>query len=290
MQEYIEKARVLMESLPYFKKFWGSTIVIKYGGNAMDDPELKKQVILDFILMKFVGIKIIVVHGGGPHITAMMKKLGKEALFLDGHRVTDTETMEITEMVLSGNINKDIVALINTNGGQAVGISGKDSCLIVADKKKDDSGKGLDFGQVGVIKTINPELLTTLTEQGFIPVVSPVAIGEDGLTYNVNADTAAAHIAARIKARRLIYITDIRGIYGDTDDEASFMESISETQVNELKVSGVISGGMLPKIDSAVMALKSDVEKVHIIDGRVEHSLLLELFTEAGVGTEIVLK
>jgi acetylglutamate kinase len=289
MQGHIEKARVLMEALPYIKKFWGSTVVVKYGGHAMDDPELKKQVILDFILMKLVGIKLVILHGGGPHISSLMKRLGKEALFIEGHRVTDSETMEITEMVLSGLINKEIVALINSNGGKAVGISGKDGKLIVADKKQDKSGKGLDFGQVGVIRKINPEILLTLTQESFIPVISPVAIGEDGATYNVNADTGAGFIASTIKARRLIYMTDIRGIYEDINDEATFKETLDEKQISDLKSRGAIEGGMIPKIDSALYALKEGVEKVHIIDGRVEHSLLLELFTEGGIGTQIVL-
>ncbi len=287
MQKYIEKARIIMEALPYIKEFYGKTIVIKYGGNAMDDPGLKLRVIQDFVLLKLIGMNIIVVHGGGPHITNLMERLGKKAVFVEGHRVTDKETMEITEMVLSGLLNKEIVAILNSNGGKAVGISGKDDNLIVAEKKEDKSGKGLDFGLVGEIISINPGLLLSLIKDGYIPVISPVAIGEDGNTYNVNADTAAGEIAESVKAAKLIYLTDIKGIYSDLNDETTFLDSINETDVIKMKKTGLISSGMLPKIDSAVKAIKNGVEKVHIIDGRVEHSVLLELLTDAGIGTEI---
>ena len=287
MKKYIEKARVLVEAMPYIKKFFGSIVVVKYGGNAMDDESIKQQVILDFILMKLVGIRLVVVHGGGPHITGMMKRLGKEAVFIDGHRHTDQETMEITEMVLSGLVNKEIVANINKNGGRAVGLSGKDDSLILAKKKEDHSGKNLDFGQVGEIESINTDLILALTEKNYIPVISPVAMGEDGQTYNINADSAAGAIAKALCAHRLIYMTDIKGIYRDIDAPDSFMESVCESEAELLKKQGKISKGMLPKIDSALAALHAGVEKVHIIDGRVEHSLLLELFTEAGIGTEI---
>lgn len=287
MQKYIEKARIIMEALPYIQEFTGKTVVIKYGGNAMDNPELKEKVIQDIVLLKLIGMNVVVVHGGGPHITGLMQKLGKEAVFIEGHRVTDNETMEITEMVLSGFVNKEIVALINKNGGKAVGISGKDSSLIVAKKKEDKSGKGLDFGQVGSIVKINPEILTTLTKDGYIPVISPVAIGEDAQTYNINADTAAGEIAISLKASKLIYMTDIKGLYKNLEDESTFIPSIDEAGVEKLKKDGIITKGMLPKIDSAIKAIKSGVEKVHIIDGRVEHSVLLELLTDAGIGTEI---
>lgn len=289
MEKFIEKARVLVEALPYIKNFNGSMMVVKYGGNAMEDEAIKQQVMLDFILMKLVGIRLIVVHGGGPHITSMMQRLGKEAVFIQGHRHTDQETMEITEMVLSGAVNKEIVSHINRNGGKAVGLSGKDAGMLLAHKKKDQSGLGVDYGLVGEIEEVNTDLLITLTQSGYIPVVSPVAMGEDGLTYNINADTAAAAIAKALKARRLLYMTDIRGIYEDIQDESSFLESINEKKAEQMKKTGKISKGMLPKIDASLAALKAGVEKVHIIDGRVEHSLLLELFTEAGVGTEIVL-
>ncbi|NPV02132.1 MAG: acetylglutamate kinase [Brevinematales bacterium] len=289
MQNGIDKARVLTEAMPYIRQFYGSTIVVKYGGSAMDDETLKEKVILDFILMKLVGINLVVVHGGGPHITDMMKKLGKEAVFIDGHRVTDDETMEITEMVLSGLINKKIVSLINKNGGKAVGISGKDAMLIEAVKKAGEQ-PSVDLGQVGDISRVNPELLLSLTRDGFIPVISPVGFGvSDGKTYNVNADTAASHIAAAMKARRVIYMTDVRGLYSEYGDEKSFLESVDEAQIIELKKAGKIGKGMIPKIDAALYCLKNGAEKVHYIDGRVEHALLLELFTEAGIGTEIKL-
>jgi acetylglutamate kinase len=287
MQKYIENARTIMEALPYIKEFSGKTVVIKYGGNAMDNDDLKEKVIQDLVLLKLVGINVVVVHGGGPHITSLMERLGKEAVFIEGHRVTDKETMEITEMVLSGLVNKEIVTLVNKNGGKAVGISGKDSSLIVARKKEDKSGKGLDFGQVGTIVKVNPELLVSLTGDGYIPVISPVAIGEDGETYNINADTAAGEIAVSLKASKLIYMTDIKGIYKKLDDESTFIPSIDEKGVEELKAKGIITKGMLPKIDSAIKAIKNGVDKVHIIDGRVEHSVLLELLTDAGIGTEI---
>ncbi len=287
MKKYIEQARVLVEAMPYIKKFFGSIVVVKYGGNAMDDEVIKQNVILDFILMKLVGIRLVVVHGGGPHITAMMKRLGKEAVFIEGHRHTDEETMEITEMVLSGLVNKEIVANINNSGGRAVGLSGKDDRLIIAKKKKDRSGKNIDFGQVGEIERINTDLILALSEKNYISVISPVAMGEDGKTYNINADSAAGAIAKALRAHRLIYMTDIKGIYENVNDPKSFLESVNEKKAEELKKLGKISKGMLPKIDSAIAALKAGVEKVHIIDGRVEHSLLLELFTEAGIGTEI---
>lgn len=288
MQKYIEKARIIMEALPYIKEFYGKTIVLKYGGNAMEDQGLKEKVIQDIVLLKLIGMSVVVVHGGGPHITNLMEKLGKKAEFVEGHRVTDPETMEITEMVLSGSVNKEIVSLINRHGGKAVGISGKDSNIIVAQKKLDKSGKNLDFGLVGTIKEIHPELLLSLSKEGYIPVVSPVAIGENGESYNINADTAAGEIAISLNAAKLIYMTDIKGIYMDIKDESTFIPSINEESVEKLKKEGIINKGMLPKIDSAIKAVKNGVEKVHIIDGRVEHSVLLELLTDAGIGTEIL--
>jgi acetylglutamate kinase len=288
MQKYIEKARIIMEALPYIKEFCGKMVVIKYGGNAMEDQKLKEKIIEDFVLLKLIGIDVLVVHGGGPHITSLMERLGKEAIFIEGHRVTDEETMEITEMVLSGLVNKELVGMINAKEGKAVGISGKDGSLIVAKKKEDKSGKGLDFGQVGSIVKVNPEILFSLKKEGYIPVISPVAIGIDGRTYNINADTAAGEIAQSVKAAKLIYMTDIKGIYRDLKDESTFIPSINEKEIGKLKEQGVISKGMLPKVDSALKAIKGGVEKVHIIDGRVEHSVLLELLTDAGIGTEIV--
>jgi len=289
MEKYIEKARTIMEALPYIKEFYGKTIVIKYGGSAMDNEYLKQKSIEDFVLLKLIGINLIIVHGGGPHITNMMERLGKEAIFIDGYRYTDQETVNITEMVLSGLINKQLVAMINNQGGKAVGLSGKDSNLIIAQKKMDNSGKNLDFGLVGDIKKINSELLFTLIKDGYIPVISPIAIGEDGQTYNINADVAASEIAIATKAYRLIYLTDVRGIYREKNNEDSFIPTISKKEAEVLKKEKVITSGMLPKIDYSVKALDNGVEKVHIIDGRIEHSVLLELLTEAGIGTEIVI-
>lgn len=289
MERFIEKARVIIEALPYIKEFYGKTIVVKYGGSAMDDENLKTKCIEDFVLLKLIGINLIIVHGGGPHITNLMNKLGKETVFIEGYRYTDEETVNITEMVLSGLINKELVALINNHGGKAVGLSGKDSNLIVAEKKIDKSGKNIDFGLVGEIKKINPELLITLTKDGYIPLVSPVAIGVDGKTYNVNADIAASEIAIATNAYRLIYLTDVRGIYKDPADESSFIPTLYRSDAEKLKKEGIITKGMIPKIDSSIKALENGVEKVHIIDGRIEHSVLLELLTEAGIGTEIVL-
>jgi len=284
MQKFIEKARIITEALPFIKEFSNKTIVNKYGGNAMEDPELKKKVILDLVLLKLVGLNIVLVHGGGPHITSFMEKLGKEAVFISGHRVTDLETMEITEMVLSGLINKEITALINSNGGKAVGISGRDGSLIEADKKDHK------LGQVGSIKKINPELLLTLLDKGYIPVISPVAAGSAGEAFNINADTAAGEIAVSLKASKLIYMTDIKGIYKDTKDESTFIPSIDGEGIKKLIKDGIINKGMLPKVESAIKAINSGVEKVHIIDGTIEHSLILELLTNAGIGTEIILR
>ncbi len=248
----------------------------------MEDPVLKGKVIQDLVLLKFIGINIVLVHGGGPHITTLMGKLGKEAVFISGHRVTDTETMEITEMVLSGSINKEITARINSKGGKAAGISGRDGKLIVAEKKDHK------LGRVGSIIKINPELLLTLIEKGYIPVVSPVAAGSDGEAFNINADTAAGEIAISLKASKLIYMTDIKGIYSDLNDENTFIPAIDGAGIKKLIKDGIIDKGMLPKVESALKSLNHGVEKVHIIDGTIEHSLILELLTSAGVGTEII--
>jgi acetylglutamate kinase len=282
MHEFIEKARVIIEALPYIKEFYCKTIVIKYGGNAMEDDSLRDKTIEDLILLKFVGMNIILVHGGGPNITFMMEKLGKKPVFIEGRRVTDPETMEITEMVLSGLVNKEITALINSNGGKAAGISGRDGNLITAEKLEER------LGQVGRITGINPEILFALIRDGYIPVVSPVAAGVDGDAFNINADTAAAEIAVSVKASKLIYMTDIRGIYTDSKNEKSFITSIDQKGISRLIKDGIITKGMLPKVESALRAVNGGVDKVHIIDGTVEHSLILELLTSAGIGTEIV--
>ncbi|MFN4215948.1 MAG: acetylglutamate kinase [Brevinematales bacterium] len=282
MERYIEKARIIMEALPYIREFSGKTVVIKYGGNAMESPKLKELVMQDIALLKLVGINVVIVHGGGPAISEMMKRLGMEPKFVDGYRYTDEQTMMVTEMVLSGLINKELVAAVNSHGIKAIGLSGKDNRLILARKKGPK-----DIGFVGEIVSIQPEVIEILLAGGYVPVISPVGVGEDGRTYNINADVAAGEIAIALQAYKLIYMTDVRGIYEDIKDEKTFLSTVDEKTIARLKKEGRISEGMIPKIDSALKAVKSGVEKVHIIDGRIEHSLLLELLTDAGIGTEI---
>jgi acetylglutamate kinase len=294
MNELVSKATVLVEALPYIRKFYGTTVVIKYGGNAMIDEGLKESVIQDIVLLKFVGMNPVVVHGGGPMISDLMRRLGKEAQFVNGLRVTDGETVEIVEMVLAGAINKEIVSLINRHGGRAVGICGKDANLIVARKhlprRKSDSGDEVtvDIGFVGEVVGIDPGIIDTLISGGFIPVVAPIGVDETGQTYNINADTVAGEIAAALKAEKLILLTDVRGILADMKDDSSLIPTIREDEVEGLSANGVISGGMRPKVEACLTALKGGVAKTHIIDGRIPHSILLEIFTERGIGTEIV--
>ncbi len=284
MIELIEKAQVLIEALPFIRRFYGETFVIKYGGSAMVDIELQNKVIQDIVLMKYVGINPIIVHGGGKHISELMERLGKEIVFLDGLRVTDKDTISITEMVLTGAVNKEIVSLINLHGGKAVGISGKDGMLIQA--KKIDSKK--DYGFVGQIDKINPRILKVLDKEGFIPVVSPVGFCNDGHTYNINADIVAGELAGALKANKLIMLTDIKGVCRDKNDENTIISTIRVSDLPLLKRDGTVTEGMLPKMDSCLKALEMGVNKIHIIDGRIPHSILLELFTEGGIGTQIV--
>ncbi|MDH4127776.1 MAG: acetylglutamate kinase [Spirochaetota bacterium] len=286
MMKLIEKANILIEALPFIKQFYGKTMIIKYGGSAMIDPRLKEMVIQDIILMKYVGINPVIVHGGGKHISELMQRLGKEVLFLDGLRVTDKETMDITEMVLTGAVNKEIVSLLNLHGGKAVGVSGKDGMLIEAKKKTIINSK--DYGFVGEITKINPKILEVLDQADFIPVVSPIGFSKDGHTFNINADNAAGEIAAALKASKLILLTDIRGVCMVKDDESTLISSLKISEVQGLKDNGIIKEGMLPKIDSCIKAFEKGVEKIHIIDGRISHSILLELFTEEGIGTQII--
>ncbi len=286
MESYIQTANILLEALPYIKEFHNSIIVVKIGGEPMINEDLKNFIALDLVLFKYVGIKTIVVHGGGKQITEVMHKLGKKAVFIDGLRVTDKETMNITEMVLTGMINKDLVGNIMKHGGNAVGISGRDGKLIIAEKIS--SKKNYDYGYVGRVKEINPKLIFSLIENDFIPIVSPIGIGKDGDAYNINADTVAGELASKIGAEKIIILTDVKGIYKNPENENSFLSSISISQVNSFIKKKIIKGGMLPKIRACVYALKNGVKKAHIIDGRVPHSLLLEVFTEAGIGTEIV--
>ncbi|MBI1734791.1 MAG: acetylglutamate kinase [Candidatus Rokubacteria bacterium] len=281
-------AEVLLEALPYIRQFSGKTVVIKYGGAAMEQADLKEQFALDVILMAYVGINPVIVHGGGPQIGALMKRLGKEPKFVGGMRVTDAETVEIVEMVLVGKINKEIVGLINHHGGRAIGLSGKDANLIRAHRRPHrlPSGEEVDIGLVGEVEAVNPEPIRLLEEHGFIPVIAPVGVGRDGETYNINADLVAGEIAAALAAEKLIHLTDVPGIQ---DGQGALVSHLSRTDAERLITGGVIEGGMLPKVESALRALKGGTAKAHIVDGRVPHAILLELFTREGVGTEIVL-
>lgn len=282
LSESIFKANVLIEALKYIKQFYGKTMVIKYGGNAMTDESLKEKVILDIVLMKYVGMNPVVVHGGGPEISEVMEKMGKKPEFVKGLRVTDAETMEIVEMVL-GKINKEITSLINQHGAKAVGLSGKDAGLITAVKCKSD----VDIGFVGDVSSIDPTIINVLDREGFIPVISSIGVC-DGQTYNINADLVAGEIAAALKAEKLIMLTDVRGIMRDPKDESTLISTIRISEIDSLTKEGVITGGMLPKVQACIIALNGGVKKTHIIDGRIIHSLLLEIFTDSGIGTQII--
>jgi acetylglutamate kinase len=287
-----DRAKVLIEALPYIQRFNKATVVVKYGGHAMVDERLKEDFALDIILMKYVGMNPIVVHGGGPQIGDLLKKLSIESEFVDGMRVTDKQTMDVVEMVLVGKVNKEIVALINRNGGRAVGLSGKDGQLITARKMKYIKDKGddrppeiIDIGMVGEITTIDNQVLMSLIEKEFIPVIAPVGAGKEGETYNINADLVAGHIAASLGARKLILLTDTQGVL---DAQGNLISTIKVDEVAKLISDGTIKGGMIPKVNCCVKALNEGAKKAHIIDGRKEHAILLEIFTRVGVGTEIV--
>ncbi len=292
MIRHRDRATVLIEALPYIQRFNGATVVVKYGGHAMVDEELKRKFALDIILMKFVGLNPIVVHGGGPQIGDFLKKLSIESEFVDGMRYTDPATMDVVEMVLVGKVNKEIVTLINRNGGNAVGLSGKDGRLITAKKmtvyrKKgdDEPPEIIDVGLVGEITRVNTGVLEAFPEREFIPVIAPVGVGEEGETYNINADFVAAHIAAAVHARKLVLLTDTEGVL---DGEGRLISTLKTSQAEELIGVGTVKGGMIPKVKCCLEALEKGVGKAHIIDGREEHAILLEIFTNAGVGTEIV--
>jgi len=282
MQTAIEKATILLEALPYIRKFSDKTFVIKFGGSAMADGALSRSFALDVILLSYVGIRPVVVHGGGPQIGAMLQRLGIESRFFEGERITpDRETMDVVEMVL-GKINKEIVSSINKNGGRAVGLSGKDGNLIVAQKKQDTA---VDMGFVGTITAINPKIVATLDATQFIPVIAPIGIGTDGQSYNINADTAAGAIAGALSAEKLILLTDVEGVH---DRAGGLLSSLTEPEALHMIRTGDIRGGMIPKIQCCTTALDRGVAKTHIIDGRVEHAVLLEIFTDIGIGTQIV--
>ncbi|HAA88975.1 MAG: Acetylglutamate kinase [Thermoanaerobacterales bacterium 50_218] len=286
----MEKAAILVEALPYIRKFAGETVVIKYGGRAMVNDHLKQGVITDCILLKLVGIHPVLVHGGGSAIDEMLRRLGKSWEFVRGQRVTDEETMAIVEMVLAGKVNKEIVALINKLGGKGIGLSGKDGNLIEARKKVliDEQGETVDLGYVGEITRVNPEIINTVLEKGYIPVVAPIGVGENGESYNINADYVAGELAAALGANKLVLLTDVEGILADREDPESLLSVVRVSEVPELIRRGVISGGMIPKVECCVQALEKGVGRTHIIDGRILHSILLEVFTDEGVGTMVI--
>ena len=282
----LEKAEILVEALPYIKEFYGKRVVIKYGGAAMKDCSLKQKVIQDIVLMKFVGMHPIVVHGGGPEINAMLKRLGIASSFIDGLRVTDQATMEIVEMVLGGKVNKEIVSGINASGGKAIGISGKDGGLIEA-QALDISGQ---MGFVGKVININPQIIETMIENGYIPVIAPIGVDNQGQSYNINADLVAAAIAVKMKADKLVLLTDVPGLLSDPQDSESLISVLNISEVAEYIANGTIAGGMIPKVHCCEEAVAGGVGRTHIIDGRVPHSILLEIFTDEGVGTMVVNK
>jgi acetylglutamate kinase len=284
LEEYIKKADVLIEALPYIREFEGKTVVIKYGGAAMLDEELRTSVAEDIVLMRYVGMNPVVVHGGGPSINRTLEKLGIEKRFnTQGLRITDDKTMEVVEMVLSGSVNKDVVRLINQAGGDAVGLSGKDGNLLFA--RKIETEDGSDIGQVGRITNVHTRVVDTLSRAGLIPVIAPIATDGMGGTWNINADTAAGEIAAALKAEKLVFLTDTPGLLRDLKDPDSLIHQLRSSEVAALKREGVIAGGMIPKVEACTKALDYGVRKTHIIDGRIPHALLLEIFTQKGLGT-----
>jgi len=293
MEKFIGKAEVLMEALPYIRRFYGKTFVVKYGGNAMVDEELKTSFAQDVVLLKYVGINPVVVHGGGPQIDQTLEKMGIARQFVRGMRVTDQETMDIVEMVLVGKINKEIVNLINQHGGMAVGLSGKDGNLIQARKMSltvaadGELPEIIDIGQVGEIVGINPAVINSLDENKFIPVIAPVGVGEHGETYNINADLVAGQVAEALGAEKLILLTDVEGV---KDKKGELLSTLKINQARKLIQEGIVGEGMIPKVECCIEALKGGVGKTHIIDGRVKHAVLLEIFTKEGVGTEVVRK
>ncbi|HAV21387.1 MAG: acetylglutamate kinase [Bacillota bacterium] len=290
-----ERAGILVEALPYIRAFFGKTIVIKYGGSAMTDPGLRQMVAVDITLLRYVGMNPVVVHGGGKEISDLMKRLGKEPAFVNGLRVTDAETVEIAEMVLTGKINKEIVSLINQSGGKAVGLSGKDAFLITASKvgpeiccSSHEECKVVDLGHVGNVQKIDPAIIDVITGAGFIPVISPVATDAGGITLNINADHLAGSLASALNAYKLIMLTDVEGIMADPSDMSSLIEELTIDEVDKMVQDGRIVKGMIPKVEACITALQGGVERTHIIDGRRPHSLLLEMFTDKGIGTMIV--
>jgi acetylglutamate kinase len=293
VEKSIERAEILLEALPYIRRFYNKTIVIKYGGHAMVDEDLKNQFARDVVMMKYIGIHPVVVHGGGPQIGDFLKKLGKDSTFVQGMRVTDEETMDIVEMVLVGKVNKEIVGLINQHGGKAVGLSGKDGNLIRAEKYylseekvKNTPPEIIDIGLVGKVKSINSQLIISLTQNNSIPVIAPTGTGDNGETYNINADIVAGEVAAALQAEKLLLLTDVPGVLGKNK---KLINTMTNKEALKLIDNGTVEGGMFPKIKCCLKALKGGVKKAHIIDGRLKHAVLLEVFTDKGIGTEIVL-
>ena len=292
LKESMARADILLEALPYIRRFYNKTIVVKYGGHAMIDQELKDLFARDIVMMKYIGLNPVVVHGGGPQIGSYLKKMGKDSQFVQGMRVTDEETMDIVEMVLVGKLNKEITGLINRHGGKAVGLSGKDGQLTQAEKyylsaerAKDTPPEIIDLGMVGKVKKINTELILALEKEGFIPVIAPTGVGREGETYNINADLVAGAIAAALQAEKLILLTDVSGVL---DAKGELINTLNMDSAEAMIRSGVIAGGMYPKVKCCLKALKSGVKKTHIIDGRLKHAVMLEMFTDEGIGTEIV--
>jgi len=291
MKNPIDKAKILVEALPYIRRFYDKTIVIKYGGSTMEEQGLKRSFALDVVLLKYIGLNPVIVHGGGPQIGDVLTKMGKKSQFIEGMRVTDGETMDVVEMVLVGKVNKELVTLINQQGGKAVGLSGKDGQLIIAKKLRltKSHGKGempevIDIGMVGEVKAINPGIIEALEKENFIPIIAPVGMGEEGETYNINADLVAGKVASALKAEKLILLTDVEGVM---DEKHRLIPTLDTKQAKSLMAQKVISSGMIPKVNCCLGALEDGVTKTHIIDGRVEHAILLEIFTDVGIGTQI---
>jgi acetylglutamate kinase len=293
MEELIAKAGILIEAVPYIRTYYGKTFVIKYGGNAMINEDLKQGVMQDIVLLKFLGINPILIHGGGPEINKMLKRVGKQSEFIQGLRVTDSETMEIVQMVLVGKLNKDIVAHLNLLGGKAIGLAGQDANLLMAQKTKPTMPAGFqgeipDLGYVGEVTHINTAILEQLIRDNYIPVISSIGVGEDGASYNINADTAAGELAAALQAEKLIMLTDVEGIFQDYQDKSSLISSLEIERAHQMINRGQIECGMIPTVEACITALKNGVNRTHIIDGRLLHSLLLEILTDKGIGTMVV--
>ncbi len=287
MQDLIAKAATLHEALPYIRRFHGRTVVIKYGGHAMIDPELQQSFARDVVLMRYVGIEVIVVHGGGPQIDRELSAMGVVSERIDGLRVTDERTMEVVEMVLGGRVNHGIVALINRQGGRAVGLNGHDDRCVMADRvteMRTKAGRLVDPGRVGAVREIRPSVIQGLLKQGCVPVIAPIAVDDDGRSLNVNADTVAGAVARAVNAEKLVLMTDIEGV---KDGAGRLVASLNADEIDRLTREGVITGGMIPKVECALNALRAGTRKVHIVDGRLKHALLLEVFTDKGIGTEI---